>query len=118
MPERGQDLVSLGANRVVAGLRLKRSPPVAGNLGGGRAALGDPPLARAIEELDVVMAVVLQVPIRVRGKPVVAVAVEDPLVGVGDPTVPEQPAELLFSEEVAPNLIPEILALSDRFGAP
>jgi hypothetical protein len=55
------------------------------------------------------VAVVLQVPVGVGGEPVVAVAVEDDRVVVGDPARSEQRAELLGTEEVALDLVLEIL---------
>ena len=54
------------------------------------------------------MPVVLQVPVGVRGEPVVAVAVEDDLVLVGDPTVTEEATELLRLEKVALDLVLEV----------
>ena len=71
------------------GLRIRR------HLGRRLAALGDPLLARAVDQLDVVVAVVAEVPVGVGGEPVVAVAVEDDRVVVGDPAAAHQLAEVL-----------------------
>jgi YVTN family beta-propeller protein len=51
-------------------------------IAGRRASLRDPALARAVEQLDVVVAVVLEVPVGVRREPVVAIAVKDDLMVV------------------------------------
>src|SRR3954465_12921228 len=80
-----------------------------GALGGGGPALADPLLARAVEQPDVVVAVVLQVPVGVGGEPVVAIAVEHDLVIVGDPARAEQLAERLRSEEVALDLVLQLV---------
>jgi hypothetical protein len=77
-------------------------------LGAGWPALVDPPLARAVQELDVVVAVVLEVPVRVGGKPVVAIAVKDHQVVVADSAAAEQLSELLRAEEIALDLILQI----------
>ena len=91
---------------------------VARHVGAGRPALGDPLLARAVHQLHVVVAVVLQVPVRVGREPVVAVAVEHDRVVVGDAAAAEQLAELLRAEEVALDLVLEVLlpVEADRAG--
>jgi hypothetical protein len=63
----------------------------------------------AVDELHVVVAVVLEVPVRVGREPVVAVAVEHDQVLVGDPAGAEQRAERLRPEEVAPDGILQVL---------
>ena len=85
---------------------------VARHVGRGRAALGDPLLARAVHQLHVVVAVVLEVPVRVGGEPVVAVAVEHDRVLVRDPAAAEQRAELVRAEEVALDLVLEVASSS------
>src|SRR5690606_38018233 len=82
--ERGQDLVALGADRGVALLGGEGGRRVARHLGRRLATLGDPALARAVDQLALVVAAVAQVPIGVGGKPVVAVAVKDDGVLVAD----------------------------------
>ena len=54
------------------------------------------------------MAVVLEVPVGVGGEPVVAVAVEDDRVVVGDPAAAHQLAEVFRAEEVALDLVLEV----------
>ena len=49
------------------------------------------------------MAVVLQIPVGVRGEPVAAIAIEHDRVIVGDAAAAEQLAERLRAEEVAAN---------------
>ena len=116
--QRREDLVALGADRVVAGLGGEGRGRVAGHVGGRRPALADPLLARAVDELDVVVAVVLQVPVRVGREPVVAVAVEHDRVLVGDAARAEERAELLRPEEVALDLVLQVglPVESDRAG--
>jgi hypothetical protein len=53
--------------------------------------------------------VVLEVPVRVGGEPVVAIAVEDDRVFVGDPVLAEEVGELLRPEEVALDLVLQVL---------
>jgi hypothetical protein len=55
------------------------------------------------------VAVVQEVPEGVGGEPVVAVAVQDHGVVVGDPTAPHKLAELLGAEEVALHLVLKLL---------
>ena len=99
----------LRANRVVARLGVERRGRVRRHVGGRRAALADPLLARTVEQLDVVVPVVLEVPVGVGREPVVAVAVEHDQVVVGDPARAEQLAEGLGAEEVALDLVLEVL---------
>ena len=67
-----------------------------------------PLLAAAVEQLDVLVAVQLEVPVRVGGEPVVVAAVEDHGVVVGDAAVAEQLGELLGVDEVAPDGVLQI----------
>ena len=85
---RDHNLVAPGANRVVAGLRLERRGRVLGISVVRRAALGDPALARTVEQSDVAVTVVREVPVGVGGEPVIAVAVEDDQVVVETPRLP------------------------------
>ena len=64
-----------------------------------------PLLAPAVEQLDVVVAIQLEVPVRVRGEPVVVAAVEHHGVLVGDALVRQQLLELLLADEVPADLI-------------
>ena len=64
------------------------------------------------------MPVVLQVPVGVGGEPVVAVAVEHDRVLVGDPARAEERAEVLGAQEVALDLVLQVLlpVEADRAG--
>jgi hypothetical protein len=55
------------------------------------------------------VAVVREIPVGVGGEPVVAIAVQDDRVVVGDPPAAEQLAEILRAEEVALHLVLELL---------
>src|SRR4029453_10481401 len=68
-----------------------------------------PLLTTAVEQQYLVVPVKLEIPVRVRGKPVVVAAVEDDCVVVADATLRQQLLELLFVDEVAPNWILQIL---------
>ncbi len=81
---------------------------VVGDLGHRLAVLGDPLLARAVDQLHPVVAVVEEVPVGVGGEPVVAIAIEDDGVVVGDPAAAHQLAEGLGVEEVALDLVLEV----------
>jgi hypothetical protein len=61
--------------------------------------------------------VVLQIPVGVGGEPVVAVAVEDDRVVVGDPAAAEELAERLGPEEVALDLVLQVLLPVEADGA-
>src|SRR3954470_19885709 len=115
--ERVEDGVALGADRVVARLGGERRRRMARRVARRLAALGDPLLARAVHELHVVVAVVLEVPVRVRREPVVAIAVEDDRVVVGDAARAEQLTELLRPEEVALDLVLQVLLPVEADGA-
>ena len=106
--DRLKDLVAACADRLVAGLRGEARRPVGGKLGVGRKAVGDPLFARPIEQQYLLVAVVLQVPVCVGGEPVVAVAVEDDRVLVGDAAAAEQLAERLGGQEVAADGVLEV----------
>src|SRR5690606_14328896 len=67
----------------------------------GIAALELPDLAAAVEQADVLVAVDLEVPVGVRGEPVVVAAVADDGVVVRDAQPAEQGLELLLGDEVA-----------------
>src|SRR6185503_20233435 len=116
--ERRLHLVALGADGLVAGLGGEARGGEARHVGGGGAVLADPLLARRVEQLDVVVPVVLQVPVGVGGEPVVAVAVEHDQVVVGDAVRAEELAEGLRAEEVALDLVLQVLlpVKADRAG--
>ena len=106
--DRGDDLVAKRTNRVVgilggiAGLRpLHR-------LGRQRAPVELPLLTAAVEQLDVVVPVQLEVPVRVGGEPVVVAAVEDHGVVVGDTPLRQQLGELLGVDEIALDVVLQI----------
>jgi hypothetical protein len=106
--ERRDHLVPVRADRLVRVVGGEHARRVIDDDLRRRAALGDPLLARAVEQLHGVVAVVLQVPVRVGGEPVVAVAVEDDRVGVRDAARAEQRAERLRVEEIAPDLVLQV----------
>src|SRR4051794_32935065 len=118
LPERREHLIAARADALVAGLGDEALRLVVRDVGGRRAVLGDPLLARAVEQLHILVPVVLEVPVRVGREPVVAVAVEHDRVLVGDPARAEQLAEGLWPEEVAPDLVLQVLAPveADRAG--
>ena len=107
--ERSEHLVALGTDRLVAGPGAELGRWKAGHIRGGGASLGDPPLAGTVEQPDVVVAVVLQIPVGVGREPVVAVAVEHDLVLVRDPARAEQLTECLRAEEVPLDLVLKVL---------
>ena len=78
-----------------------------GHVGDERTAVELPLLAPAVEQLDVLVAVQLEVPVRVRGEPVVVAAVQDHGVVIADTLVRQQLRELLLVDEVALDLILE-----------
>src|SRR5437764_11645753 len=81
-----------------------------GKVRGSGTSLRNPAFPRPVEQPHVVLPVVLQVPVRVRREPVLAVAVQDDLVLVRDATTAEQLAEGLRTEEIPLDLILEVLA--------
>ena len=111
-------IVTERADRVVAGPRVEGRLLERRHLGRRRPPLRDPLLARAVHQLHVVVPVVLEVPVRVGGEPVVAVAVEDDRVVVRDPAAAEQVAELVRAQEIALHLVLEVLlpVEADRAG--
>ena len=106
--DRGDGLVAEGADRgVLLGRGVRRR-------GAGRQRVGQlagvelPLLAAAVEQLDVLVAVELEVPVGVGGEPVVVAAVEHDGVVVGDAALGEQRLELLLVDEVAADLVLEV----------
>ena len=77
-------------------------------VGGQRPAVELPLLAAAVEQLDLVVPVQLEVPVRVCGEPVVVAAVEDHGVVVADAPVGQQLRELLGVDEVALDVVLQI----------
>src|SRR5262249_30588815 len=116
--EGGEHLVALRADGLVAGPGEEGGGLVGGDVGGGGSSFGDPLLARAVDELDVAGAVVVQVPVGVGREPVVAIAIEDDRVFVGDPARSEEGAERVRIEEVALDLVlqVELPVEADRAG--
>ncbi|CNZ29293.1 Uncharacterised protein [Mycobacterium tuberculosis] len=95
-----QDLVGECPNRVI-----RRGGGVGGHrpadrVAGQRASVELPLLAAAVEQLDLLMAVELEIPVRVGGEPIVVAAVQDHRVLVGDATLGQQLGELLGVDEV------------------
>ena len=102
--------VAVGLLRAVGGGRAARD--VIGQLAGVQLPL----LAAAVEETDVVVAVVGEEPVRVGGEPVVVAAVEDDGVVVGDATLREQGLEPLLADEVVADAVLEVLGPVDLDG--
>src|SRR5207248_2735774 len=94
----GADLFVGGGLEVIARSREARS------LRAVRTAFLLPFDAAAIDQLDLVVAVVLQGPVRVGGKPVVVVAVEDDCRLGGDSAAPEELGKRVLRRDVASNL--------------
>ena len=106
--DRGDDLVAEGADRVVLLGRGVRRLLAGGQLVGQLAGVELPLLAAAVEELDVLVAVELEVPVGVGGEPVVVAAVEDHGVVVADAPLGQQRLELRLVDEVAADLVLEV----------
>src|SRR5882757_247864 len=105
VPDGGDDLVTECADVVVRRLRgVRRRRPI-GHVRDERAAVQLPLLAATVEQLHVLVAVQLEVPVGVRGEPVVVAAVEDHGVVVADALVRQQLGELLGVDEVALDLV-------------
>ena len=79
-----------------------------GSVVGQLAGVELPLLAAAVEQLDVLVAVELEVPVGVGGEPVVVAAVEHDGVVVGDAALGEQRLELRLVDEVAADLVLEV----------
>src|SRR5271166_6096551 len=104
------DLVPEGSDGVV-----RRSRGVGGGrpgdrVGRQRAPIELPLLAAAVEQLDFLVAVQLEIPVRVGGEPVVVAAIEDHGVVVGYAPVGQQFGELLRVDEVALDRVLQIAA--------
>src|SRR5699024_11572171 len=111
VPYRVDVHVAPGADRGVRFAGLRGGGGALGDLGGQRAGVELPLLAAAVDPLDVLVAVVLEVPVGVGGEPVVVAAVEHHGVVVADALGRQQRGELLPVEEVAAHRILQ-------FGAP
>ena len=105
----GKDLFAVCPDGGISGASGERLGQEARDIPRRGPTLGDPLLARTVHELHVVVPVVLQVPVRVGGEPVVAVPVEHDRVVVGEATRAEQLAERLRIQEVASHLVLEVL---------
>ena len=88
-----------------------------GELVGQLAGVELPLLAAAVEELDVCVAVELEVPVGVGGEPVVVAAVEDDGVVVGDAALGQQGLEALLVDEVAADRVLEVRGPVELDGA-
>src|SRR4051812_30529540 len=109
LADRVHDLVAERADGgvLLAGLVLAGRP--GDGVGGQRAAVELPLLAAAVDELDVGVAVQLEVPVGVGGEPVVVAAVEDHGVVVADAALGQQLLELLAADEVAARRVLQVL---------
>ena len=106
--DRGDGLVAEGADRVVLLLAVYDVASRRDGLVGQLAGVELPLLAAAVEQLDVLVAVELEVPVGVGGEPVVVAAVEHDGVVVGDAALGQQRLELLLVDEVAADLVLEV----------
>ena len=106
--DRLDGLVAERADRVVLLLRGVRRALAGGQLVGQLAGVELPLLASAVEQLHVLVAVQLEVPVGVGGEPVVVAAVEHDRVVVGDAAVGEERLELRLVHEVAADLVLEV----------
>ena len=108
-PDRGHDLVPEGSDAEIRLLRLVRGGRPGHGLAAQLASVELPLLATAVQQPHVVVAVQLEVPVRVGREPVVVAAVEDDRVVVADAPLGQQRLELLLVDEVAADRILEIL---------
>src|SRR5579875_404991 len=106
--DRGQNLVAECPDRVVGLLGAVGGGRTVHLLARQRAAVQLPLLAAAVEQLDLVVPVELEVPVGVGGEPVVVAAVEDHGVVVGDAAITQQLGELLGVDEVAADRVLQI----------
>ena len=106
--DRGDDLVAERADRRVLLLRGVRRGLALRELVGQLAAVELPLLAAAVEQLHVLVAVELEVPVRVGREPVVVAAVEHDRVVVGDARANEQRLELRLADEVPADLVLQV----------
>src|SRR3954451_7721096 len=109
LADRLDSLVAERADVVVRLLRRVRRLVAVRHLFDELAAVDLPLLTAAIEQLEVVVAVELEVPVRVGRKPVVVAAVEHDEVVVGDALLRQELLELLLVDEVAADLVLEVL---------
>jgi len=111
------DLVAERADGVVGVLGGVAGGGAGGHLVDERAGVELPLLASAVEQLDVVVAVELELPVRVRGEPVVVAAVEHDGVVVGDALGGQELLELLLGRDVATHRVLQLGGPVDLHGA-
>src|SRR4051812_30849960 len=117
LPDCLDDLVAERTDLVVGLLRLVRRRRALRNLLDQLTAVELPLLATAVEQLDVVVAVELEVPVRVRREPVVVAAVEHDRVVVANALRRQQLLELLLVDEVTTYLVLQVLTPVDAHRA-
>jgi hypothetical protein len=81
------------------------------------AALLDPLLAPPVEQPHVLVPEELEVPVRIRGEPVVLVAVQDDARVVRDPAEAHEPLELLPCDDVADEVVLQVVTPVQPDGA-
>ena len=106
--EAGQDVLAKGADRQVLLVGHVLGPRAVGQLGLHRQALALPLHAPAVEESHVGVAVEPQVPVGVRGEPVVIAAVDHDRVVAGDAALGHQFAEAFAVDQVADELLLQV----------
>ncbi len=113
--DRLDHVVAEGADRGVLRLGLVVGGGALGHVVAGDQLAGVqlPLLAAAVEELDVVVAVQLEVPVGVGREPVVVAAVEDHGVVVGDALGRQELLEALLVDEVTADRVLEVLGPVD-----
>src|SRR5579871_3264442 len=111
----GDHLVAERAERGVLLLGLVGRLGPLGDLGDQVTRVEFPLLAAAVEQLDIGMPVEPEVPVRVRGEPVVVPAVENHQVVVGDAARRQQFLEAVPVNEVAAHRVLEILLPVDLY---
>ncbi len=102
-------VIAEGADRGILLLGVVAGRGPMRDLGHHLARLELPLLAAAVKQLDVVVAVQLEVPVRVGREPVVVAAVQDDRVVVGDAALGQQLLEPGPVDEVPPNRILQVL---------
>ncbi len=111
------DLVAERANAGVGGLRDIGGCRARDGISAQRTAIELPLLATAVDQLHILVAVDLEVPVGVGREPVVVSAVQDDGVVVGDAALGEELSELLGVEEVAARRILQVLPPVELHGA-
>jgi hypothetical protein len=106
--ENGEDVFLAGANGFVRAAGVIGGRGNFGGFGGQRTLLFHPLFTAAVDQADVFVAVVFQLPQSVGGEPVVVVTVEQDSGVVGDSGIAQQLFERGFVDQVAANVVLEL----------